>query len=104
MAIAAQLAVLGYKSESVRVRLLMGGAVALGFLSHLILDELYSVEWTGVRLKLNQAAGSALKLFGRSLYANVLTYTLLVVVTYFTAADLGFIPPPRPGGAPMLPR
>src|SRR5579871_5307922 len=66
MLIAAELAFLGYKSESIRVKSLMGIGVAIGFLSHLVLDEIYAVEWTGTRIKLNKFAGSAVKFFGHS--------------------------------------
>lgn len=97
--IAAELTFLGYKSDSLSVRLLMAGGVALGFFSHLLLDELYSVEWTGIRLRLNQAAGSALKLFGKSFLPNVVCYGLLCALTYFTLIDVGLLErPSKPAG------
>ena len=92
--IAAELTFLAYKSDSLRVKVLMAAAVGLGFLSHLVLDELYSVEWTGIRIRLNQAAGSALKLFGKSFLPNVVTYALLAVLTYASLVDVGFVPDP----------
>lgn len=82
MLIAAELAFLGYKSESIRVRALMGVGVAIGFLSHLVLDEIYAVEWTGTRIKLNKFAGSAVKFFGHSWGANIFTYAILAFFTY----------------------
>lgn len=101
--IAAEVAYLGYKHDSVYVKLLMGGGVALGFFSHLLLDEMYSVEWTGIRLKLNKAAGSALKYSGKKLGPNVITYTLLAIFTYAMAIDLGFVDDPmHKGHTPML--
>ncbi|MCA9066441.1 MAG: metal-dependent hydrolase, partial [Planctomycetaceae bacterium] len=48
--ISAELTFLAYRSDDVRVRLLMGLGVGIGFLSHLVLDELYSVQWNGTRL------------------------------------------------------
>src|SRR5262249_36206144 len=48
-----------YHNPDVRLRLYLAGGVMLGFLSHLVLDELYSVDFTGVRLRLNRYAGSA---------------------------------------------
>lgn len=97
--IAAELAFLAYKSDRVPVKLLMAGGVALGFLSHLLLDELYSVEWSGLRLRLNQAAGSALKLAGRNFFPNVVTYALLTVLTYATLVQIGWVEDPewKPG-------
>ena len=38
-----------YPSEEVRLRVFLAGSVMLGFLSHLLLDELYSVDFMGVR-------------------------------------------------------
>jgi hypothetical protein len=63
-------------------RLYFAGAVALGFLSHLVLDELYSVDFMGVRLKLNKYAGSALKLASPSWIATAFTYVLLLGLGY----------------------
>lgn len=96
MLIAAELTFLAYKSDVFPVKILMSVAVAVGFLSHLVLDELYSVQWTGVRLKLNHAAGSAVKLVGKSFLANLVTYTLLAGLTYVTLVDVGMVDKPRP--------
>lgn len=81
--IAAELVFLAYKSDQLNVKLLMAVGVGLGFLSHLLLDEFYSVEWTGIRIRLNKSAGSAFKLIGKNHFANVFTYSLLVALTYF---------------------
>lgn len=93
--IAAELTFLGYKSDDIAVKLLMAGGVALGFVSHLALDEMYSVQWTGIRLKLNQAAGSAMKLVGKNFGANVITYGLLSLLTYAMLVDLGLVEQPN---------
>ncbi len=101
--ISAELVFLGYKSDSISVKLLMSGGVALGFFSHLVLDEMYSVEWTGLRLKLNKAAGSALKLVGNSFVPNVVAYALLSLLTYVTLVSVGILDDPiRQGGVPLL--
>ena len=47
--IASELVFLAYMSESIGVKCLMAGGVGIGFLSHLLLDELYSVQWSGLR-------------------------------------------------------
>lgn len=101
--IAAEAVFLGYKSESVVVKLLMAGGVGLGFFSHLVLDEMYSVEWTGIRLKLNQAAGSALKLAGKKMLPNVFAYAVLALLTYATLVDFGILADPlqKPGVPPL---
>ena len=92
--IAVQFTILGYHSPNLMVRLLMAGGVGIGFLSHLVLDELYSVEWTGIRLKLNAAAGSALKFFGKSFVPNAIAWMLLLGVTYANLLSLGVIEQP----------
>jgi hypothetical protein len=49
----------------------------IGFLSHLVLDELCSVDFRGLTPKLNQFAGSAVKLRSESTLANIVCYSLL---------------------------
>jgi hypothetical protein len=95
MLIAAEIAYLGYQSDAPLVKILMAGGVALGFLSHLLLDEVYAVEWTGIRVRLNKAAGSAFKFVGKAFVPNVVTYALLMLLTYATLVDLGVMMPPQ---------
>jgi hypothetical protein len=64
-------------------KLYLAGAVMLGFLSHLVLDELCSVDFMGVTVRLNKYAGSALKLASGSWPATLATYLLLGVLGYF---------------------
>jgi hypothetical protein len=71
-----------YQSPDPGIRLLLAGGVMLGFLSHLVLDELYSVDFNGVRLRLNKFAGSALKLGSKSYIATGITYILLIGLAY----------------------
>lgn len=91
--IAAQAAYLGFPSSSARVKLLMAGSVAIGFFSHLLLDELYSVQWSGVRLTLKKSAGSALKLFGPGFSGNAIAYMLLAGLTVLSLSQAGIIGP-----------
>jgi len=42
-------------------RILKAAALAIGFLSHLILDEIYSIDSTGMKLRLKKSFGTALK-------------------------------------------
>lgn len=89
MLIAGELAFLGYKSEQISMKLLMSVGIMIGFFSHLALDELYAVEWHGLRVKLNKFAGSAVKLAGRSWPANIFAYGLLFTLTYTVWIDGG---------------
>ena len=77
MLISGLIVYLEYHSSNPRVRLLLAGGVMLGFLSHLILDEIYSVDFNGVRLKLKSSAGSALKFFSPSWIGTSVCYGLL---------------------------
>lgn len=69
-----------YPSEYHPVRLAMALAVLLGFLSHLILDEVCSVDLAGARV--NRAFGTALKLWSSSSWATVGMYTLLAYLAW----------------------
>ena len=70
-----------------RTRLLLAGGVMLGFLSHLVLDEIYAVDFNGVRLRLNQFAGSALKFASPSWVATCVCYGLLVGLGFLAYLD-----------------
>ncbi len=95
MLIAAELMFLAYASDSVPVKCLMAGGVAIGFLSHLLLDELYSVQWSGLRLRLNKSAGSAFKMTSSRFFPNVFTYAMLMFLSWLTLVDAGLIRDPQ---------
>lgn len=71
-----------YPTADIRLKLFLGGGVALGFLSHLILDEIYAVDFNGIRLKTNQFAGTALKFGSPSWTATLFTYAILFTLGY----------------------
>ena len=56
---------------------LIGISVFLGYLIHLILDEFYSVDLTGKRIK--KSFGSALKIYSRNKKVNIFVYSLLLL-------------------------
>jgi LexA-binding, inner membrane-associated putative hydrolase len=64
------------------VRLFLSGGVMIGFLSHLVLDELCSVDFMGMHLK--KSAGSALKLASKSLPATLICYGILAGLAFLT--------------------
>jgi hypothetical protein len=72
----------------------MSGGVCVGFFSHLVLDEIYSVEWSGVHVRLNKFAGSAVKFVGKSAVPNLITYSLLMVLTYASLVQANVIDGP----------
>ena len=75
-----------YPSTDTFLRLYLAGGVMIGFLSHLVLDELCSVDFMGLTLRLNKFAGSALKFFSPSYPATIATYAILLVLGFFAWA------------------
>jgi hypothetical protein len=82
MLIAGLVIFLFYKSPDLRLRGFLSVGAMLGFLSHLVLDELCAVDLTGLTPKLNQFAGSALKLGSASWSATAFTYLLLLALAW----------------------
>jgi len=87
MLIAGLTVYLCYQDPSLRVRLFLSFAVMIGFLSHLVLDEMCSVDFNGFAIKLNKFAGSAVKFFSPSLIGTTTTYIVLIVLMYFGIRD-----------------
>ena len=69
-----------YPSASHGLRVLMALAVVLGFFSHLLLDEICSVDLQGARL--NKAFGTAIKFWAPSPWSTLAMYSLLTYLTY----------------------
>jgi len=63
----------------------------LGYVSHLLLDELYSIEWHRGRLRLKRTFGSALKLIGKHWWPNISTFAKLIVLTYLVFKEPGWM-------------
>jgi hypothetical protein len=82
MVIAGLTIYLVYPTEDLMLRFYLSGAVMLGFLSHLVLDEFCAVDFNGMRVKFNKFAGSAVKFGSHSWIATLTTYTLLVGLGY----------------------
>ncbi len=88
MLIAGLTVFLAYDCPRLGIRVYLAGGVMLGFLSHLLLDELFSVGFNGIRLHLKQSAGSAFKFFSPSWGANLVTYALLAGQCYLVNLEL----------------
>ena len=71
------------------VRVLKGVAVSLGYLSHLILDEIWSVEVTVAGTRLKKSSGTALKFFGKQASANTMCWGLLLLIGFTAFQDSG---------------
>ena len=68
-------------------RYVLAGGVMIGFLSHLILDEIYSVDFNGIRIKLKASAGSAFKMFSSSVWGTAACYGLLGALGFLAYKD-----------------
>ncbi|GIX04691.1 MAG: hydrolase [Planctomycetaceae bacterium] len=62
-------------------------AFSAGYLSHLILDEIWSVELRGTGPRLKSSAGTALKLWGNQPGANSFCYGLLMLLALLVLRD-----------------
>jgi hypothetical protein len=85
--IAGELAFLLCSHGNEYVRAYKAGAVVLGFMSHLILDEIWSVKVSGGRIGLKSSSGTAVKFWGGSMWANVSTYAKLAALSVLVFKD-----------------
>jgi membrane-bound metal-dependent hydrolase YbcI (DUF457 family) len=74
-------------SPSIAERAYKSLAVVLGFLIHLILDEIWAVEVGVGRLRTKKSFGTALKFFGSSPIVNVLVWGMLFALAYTAWSD-----------------
>lgn len=97
------LAYLYYPSSEHSLRVLMAVAVILGFLSHLLLDEIFSVNLKGARV--NQAFGTAMKFWAPSIWSTLGIYALLSVLSWQVVQvwpdDAFRLVPPAPPSLPV---
>lgn len=100
--IAAEATYLFYPTSQLEVKFLMAGAIAVGFFSHLLLDEFYSFRWSGPIPKTKRSFGTALKLWGNEFGPSAFTYVLLAFLTFITLEDAGLIASPGQAIGMML--
>lgn len=82
-----------YPTDHHGVRVTMSVGVMLGFLSHLLLDEMCSVDLKGARV--NKAFGTALKFWSNSAWSTLIVYAMLGYLSW-RVIDLW------PADAPLL--
>ena len=80
MLIFAGLAFLITGASPIDVRCYKAGGVMGGFMSHLVLDEIYAVEFAGGRWRLKKSFGTAIKFWGDNWWSNFTTYAKLAIV------------------------
>ncbi len=86
-AIAGQITFLAFGSEEPLRRYFVSSAVVLGFLTHLVLDEIWSVNLGMFGPKFKKSFGTALKFHGPVLWPNLLTYARALILGALAAGD-----------------
>jgi len=76
----AGLAFLVCGTAPIEIRCYKAGGVMAGFMSHLLLDEIYSIEWKGGCWRFKRSFGTALKFWGDDAWSNFTTYAKLAIV------------------------
>ncbi len=89
--IAGLVAYLAMPSASESCRVYKSVAVVVGFLVHLILDEIWSLDFKGGRFRLKSSFGTALKFFGDDAVSNATVYAKLALLAYLAWGDHGIL-------------
>lgn len=94
--IAALLVYLMTDHDATPVRLFKSASVAIGFLTHLILDEIWAIDFTHGLPRAKKSFGTALKFWTeRALWPNVSTYAKLMLLTLLAFGDPTWTEPVR---------
>lgn len=67
------------------IRIYKSAAVFVGFMTHLVMDEIWSIDFRRARVK--RSFGTALKLFGNNFVGNVSVYAKLAALAYIAFSD-----------------
>ncbi len=73
------------------IRLFKTLAVFIGVMSHLILDEMWSVDFRRGRYYFKSSFGTALKFWGRERVPNLVAYSIMVFFAVLVYHDEGFM-------------
>jgi membrane-bound metal-dependent hydrolase YbcI (DUF457 family) len=85
------IAFLACSCEDLNARYYKSAAVVLGFMSHLVLDEIWAVSFRGVVPKFKKSFGTALKFWGDDRWANVSTYAKVLILSLLATGDPVFM-------------
>lgn len=77
----------GSVQETMVKRLTFSIVAMIGFMGHLVLDEIYSINLDGLAISVNQFSGTAVKFIGPSMPANLFCYSLLGLLGFGTFQD-----------------
>jgi hypothetical protein len=91
--IVAEIALLAHDCPGRPGNLALAGGAFLGFMSHLLLDDIYGLKHLGSSLHGKVAPERGLKLTSRSRPATVFTWLLLAGTSYCVAVRQGYVQP-----------
>jgi hypothetical protein len=74
-------------APTLAIRCYKSGGVVAGFMSHLVLDEIYAIEWKGGRWRFKKSFGTAIKFWGDDGWSNFTTYAKLAIVVMFILGE-----------------
>lgn len=90
-AICGMVAFLIISHEDIGLRIFKTSAVVLGFLSHLVLDEIWSIDFKRGSFRFKTSFGTALKLWGNNGTANVLAYIKMLALGAIVWQDQSYM-------------
>jgi LexA-binding, inner membrane-associated putative hydrolase len=73
--------------NDIAIRTFKAAAVSLGFFSHLLIDEIWSLNLRSGRINIKKSFGTALKFFGGDRYANLTVYLTLGLLGFLAVGD-----------------
>lgn len=73
--------------QDLAIRLFKSGAVSLGFFSHLLIDELWSLSLRSGKLNIKRSFGTALKFFGNDRLPNLGLYGTVIALAMLAVGD-----------------
>lgn len=74
-------------TSDLEIRIFKAWAVVLGFIIHLVLDEVYAVDWAGRLPRKKRSFGTALKFWGNDTLPNYATYAKLAILAALIISD-----------------
>lgn len=84
---------LAFRHSPPMVQQLVAAAAIVGFIVHLLIDEMFSlVDISGGTFEPKKSAGTALKFFSNSSFANFLSYGILAFLLYICLRQAGYLP------------
>ena len=87
-----ELAFLLASGDDLYLRIYKAGGVVLGYISHLVMDEIYAVEWKRSGPRLKKSFGTALKMYSpKSWWANISAYAKVCLLTYVVVCEPGWM-------------